>query len=189
LKKFIPVLCENLKNEKKLYTKIAICESLSSFGEDSIKYLIPMLGTVGKNRHKEVPEKLFGKVNYPLPRDIAARVLIRIGVPALPYLEEVLENGNDYQKPEAVDAIGFISFYEKNESSLYALISLYKKCKDKDELLEWKIIRALESFKSAESIDILKDVSENHENKIIRLEAGRSLSHMKRIKKINYRIR
>ena len=39
----IVTLCEVLKLEKKLYTKIAISETLASFGDISIPYLVPLL--------------------------------------------------------------------------------------------------------------------------------------------------
>lgn len=179
IKKFIPELCAVLISEKKLYTKIAISQCLSGFGAHSIKYLIPLLGKIGKNQHKELPSKLFGKNNYPLPRDIAARILIRIGTAALPMLEEVLQNGEDYQKSEAIDAIGFIAFYEKDKRSLPFLLNLFKKCRGKNDLLEWKIIRAFSAFYTSQTAQILHAIIKNEKNDLIRNEALRSLKQIK----------
>ncbi len=70
--KHLPLLCETLKTEKKLYTKIALCECLESFGESAIPYLLPLLGTIGNNQHKEISIVDLDKKSFPLPRDISA---------------------------------------------------------------------------------------------------------------------
>ena len=44
----IPGLCDALVKETKLYTKIALCEALASFGESAIPHLLPLLGRIGK---------------------------------------------------------------------------------------------------------------------------------------------
>jgi hypothetical protein len=43
-------LCRQLAVEKKLYTKIALCESLAARAELSIEPLIELLGRIGKNQ-------------------------------------------------------------------------------------------------------------------------------------------
>jgi HEAT repeat protein len=182
-KQYIPDLCEALKKEKKLYTKLAICEAISDFGKDSIQYLIPLLGIISNNQYKEIPHKIFEKINYPLPRDIAARIIIRIGDAALPYLNKIILNGNRVQILEAVDAIGFISYYSGNTGSLQLMIKLYKTSVGNDELLEWKIVRALEAFNNSEVISILQHICVNHKNESIRAEAARSLKQIKNKKK------
>lgn len=57
----IESLCQSLQKENKLYTKIAITETLASFGEKSITHLIPLLGNIGENQYKEIPEPEFKK--------------------------------------------------------------------------------------------------------------------------------
>jgi HEAT repeat protein len=79
----IPLLCERLKKETALYTRIAISEALGAIGDPAIPELIRLLGKVGNNQHHEVPKKGFYKKSYPLPRDIAARTIIKIGCSAL----------------------------------------------------------------------------------------------------------
>jgi hypothetical protein len=71
-------LCRQLAVEKKLYTKIALCESLAARAELSIEPLIELLGRIGKNQETKIPERGFYKVSYPLPRDIAARIICRL---------------------------------------------------------------------------------------------------------------
>jgi hypothetical protein len=83
-------LCKALKEEKALYTKIAISEALGNIGISSVKALIPLLGKIGKNQYTKLPEKPFEKWNYPLPRDIVARTIIKIGEHALVHLLESL---------------------------------------------------------------------------------------------------
>ena len=77
--KFIPLFCEMLKSNEKLYTKLELQNSLKNFGEKSIPHLIPLLGTIGNNQHKKVEIIDINKKSYPCPRDIVAMILIRIG--------------------------------------------------------------------------------------------------------------
>src|SRR3989339_1201627 len=119
-KSAIKHLCLALEKEKSLYSKISISNALSNIGEAAIPSLIKLLGKIGNNQHKAPPAKPFRKKSYPLPRDIAARTIIRIGETALPYLEECLIVGSEAQISEAIDAIGHIAFYSKNSRALNA---------------------------------------------------------------------
>ncbi|MCD4721851.1 MAG: hypothetical protein K8S13_18630, partial [Desulfobacula sp.] len=76
-------LCHQLVIEKKLYTRIALCETLAECAELSIEPLIGLLGQIGKNQETKIPETGFYKVSYPLPRDIAARTICRLGIIAV----------------------------------------------------------------------------------------------------------
>ncbi len=170
-------LCEALQKENKLYTKIALTETLASFGEISLPYLIPLLGKIGTNQYKTVPEKKFLKKNYPLPRDIIARTIIRIGEKSLPFLEEIALNGERKQFLEAIDAIGFISFYTLNKRSLAILWHMLVKY-PKDDLLTWKVVRALESFPNAKVIAFLENILKQNVLPGIKIEAQRSLTQI-----------
>lgn len=175
--KAVECLCEMLKVEKKLYTKIAISESLIEIGIPSVVPLINLLGKIGSNQHKKLPDKPFNKWNYPLPRDLAARIIAKIGTIALPSLNKILENGNSFQITEAIDAIGNISFYFNDNRSFDAL----KNCLNsysKDDIIVWKIIRALEAFSSDESINILRRYLKESKYKELRWEAARSLGQI-----------
>ncbi|MFA8435627.1 MAG: HEAT repeat domain-containing protein [Marinifilaceae bacterium] len=149
-KRAVAFLVEALAKERKLYSRLEICNSLVAFGRFSIQPLIALLGKVGNNQHKYVPEKEFKKISYPLPRDIAARTLIRLGRMALPELLEVLEIENTKQVSEAIDAIGFICFYDPQPEHLANLQECYTRYYE-NNLIRWKIIRALSAFPNAQS--------------------------------------
>ena len=174
-KEAIRPLCNALKKEKVLYSKIAICSALSAMGEEAAEELIPLLGKIGRNRHEKLPDTGFYKSSYPLPRDIAARTIIRIGPPALKCLKNVLLKGERNSVLEAVDTIGHISFYYKNTSLENDLVELYNKSRN-DILLRWKILRAFQGFSSANVFAILKDVILNGDIPALRWEAFRSIA-------------
>lgn len=178
-------LIRALLKEKKLYTKIALSESVSVYGEEASEVLIKHLGQVGKNQHGTLPKKKFGKKNYPLPRDIIARTICKIGTPALKHLRLCLKNSEYHQMLEAIDAIGFISFYAHNEESFDDLIDLFNRY-ESDDLMIWKLIRSLQGFTNEKSIEILNNYIESS---IIqhKWEAERSLEQIRRIKVENNR--
>ncbi|MBN2598497.1 hypothetical protein [Labilibaculum sp.] len=138
-------LISALQVETKLYSKLEICDSLVKIGSLSIEPLLAQLGKIGSNQHQEIPAKEFKKISYPLPRDIAARTLIRFGKKALPLLLTVLEANKPKQISEAIDAIGFINFYDSEPELLKHLLECYRQYMD-NNLLQWKIIRAMSGF-------------------------------------------
>ncbi len=171
----IPDLCYALQIEKKLYSKIAISEALGSIGVKAMPALAALLGKIGSNQHKTLPVKSFAKKNYPLPRDIAARTIIKIGIDALPYLENVLKKGETVQSSEAIDAIGHIAYYKNEKRSLPFL----RKCLNahrSNNLIVWKIVRAFEAFDDGEVIAYLNEIlNDSDAQSILKLEAKRSL--------------
>lgn len=175
----IPALTVALDKESKLYSKIAIADSLTAHGSESIPHLLPLLGTIGRNQYTKIPQKLFQKTNYPLPRDIVARILIRIGECVLVPLEEVCRTGKLTAISEAIDAIGFIAFYSQNYSSLPSLWGLLQQYPD-HPLIFWKVIRAFESYPDPEVIAFLKKCIVENELPEIRAEARRSLNQIKK---------
>lgn len=179
--KLAEILCEMLVKERKLYTKIELCNALKKASKDSIKIMINYLGVIGGNQYENLPEGRFNKKSYPLPRDIIARIFAHMDPSILEELTGVLQSSNIKAVREVIDAIGFICFYNKiyKDSILDALISCFYKYKD-DEIIRWKIVRALESFNSVKSIEILKDVIENDNKEAIKLEAYRSLEIMRK---------
>jgi len=134
--------------------------------------LIAILGKVGTNQHKKVPKKEFKKSNYPLPRDIASRTLVRFGKDALSELIKVLENKNEKQLSEAIDAIGFICFYDFQPKIYAELKDCYSKS-SKNDLIKWKIIRSMSAF--SESKIFLQEQKQILQNKRLLQEIERSL--------------
>jgi len=171
---YLPLLCRALQNERKLYTKIELCEALAKYGEAALDYLIPLLGKIGNNQHK-VPESCdLGKKSYPLPRDIAARIIIRIGPCALPRLCSVIFSEKKPVILEAIEAIGHIAFTSGDQTSAKSLVELYHV--NSDELIEWKLIRAFQSFDGSEITQILEGIcNAPDKNEILKNESRRSL--------------
>jgi HEAT repeat protein len=177
----LPLLCDALKIEKKLYTKIAICEAIENFGITALEFLIPLIGKIGSNQHRKVNPVDLRKKSFPLPRDIITRIIIRIGSPALPHLEDIIINGTYGQKTEAIDAIGHIAYNYNDCHSEKALIDLYEN--SNDELIKWKIIRAFQSYRSIDVILILKEIINHCDDNNFKVEAKRSLMQIQ--KRIN----
>ena len=142
-------LIEALKTEKKLYSKIEICNTLVSFGHTSAKPLIEQLGKIGNNQHKTVPQEKFRKKSYPLPRDIAARTLANIGTVVLPDLLKTLSTRSVSQLSEAIDAIGHICFYNYQNGIFEHLFQCFERNQE-HELIRWKLVRAMSAFPESE---------------------------------------
>ena len=175
--KAIVFLINALIVEKKLYPKIEICNSLVSCGQHSIKPLIKILGKVGTNQHKRVPEKEFKKDSYPLPRDIASRTLVRFGQAALNELEKVLNSRDKKQLSEAIDAVGFICFYDCRPGIYSKLKNCYSK-NSQNDLIRWKIIRAMSGF--PESQPFLQEQKQIIHHDRLQKEIERSLFLIKK---------
>jgi hypothetical protein len=175
--KTIDYLINALTVEKKLYPKIEISNSLVSCGQPSIKPLIEILGKVGTNQHTRVPEKEFKKDSYPLPRDIASRTLVRFGRDALNGLGKVLLGNDEKQLSEAIDAIGYICFYDCEHLIYVKLKDCYSKDSQND-LIKWKIIRAMSGFRESEHF--LREQKQKNHNGRIEKEIERSLLLIKK---------
>lgn len=174
------LFAERLTRETKLYTKIELCEALQTGGEETAHILIPMLGAIGKNQHKQPAQEAFKKSSYPLPRDIVARILARLDPVVLPALTAVIHDGSRAQSVEVIDAVGFMCFYSSvaskdRRSVLHALIKKLR-ASPSDELMQWKIVRALESFNHPNSLTVLRDFIDEGLAPAIRQEAQRSLA-------------
>jgi HEAT repeat protein len=170
----IPYLCARLPVETALYTRLAICETIAAFGEAALPGLIELLGKIGNNRHEALPTRGFYKKSYPLPRDLAARTIIRIGPPALESLERVVQTGLHTQILEAMDAIGHVAFYSKDIRSENILVAAYEKY-NSDPVVRWKIMRAFQSFPTDRVRELLLEIILSDEIPALRWEAVRSL--------------
>lgn len=171
----VDALCERLRAETALYARLAVGEALSAIGEAAIPALVSLLGKIGDNQYRAVPETGFYKKSYPLPRDLAARVIIRMGEKALPYLEEAIRQGNHVSRLEAVDALGHIAFNSKNTCSEEFLLVLFRQSAG-DDLMRWKLVRAFQSFPSDRVRELLEEIIQTDVSPVMRCEALRSLS-------------
>ncbi|MEI0492331.1 hypothetical protein R4J17_07790 [Brachyspira intermedia] len=171
-------LLMQLSEEKSLYTKIAICETLQHGNIDTAEKMTEYLGIIGNNQYKKLPKKISSKKSYPLPRDIIARTLSKMDISIVPALIKILKSNNLIKIYEAVDAFGYICFYNKtlqNEKNLEYIIKLINKYKD-DKLLVWKCITCLSAFNLDKSKEILNSFINKDSKDILSLEAKRSLS-------------
>lgn len=171
-------LLMQLSEEKSLYTKIAICETLQHGNIDTAEKMTEYLGIIGNNQYKKLPKKISSKKSYPLPRDIIARTLSKMDISIVPALIKILKSNNLIKIYEAVDAFGYICFYNKtlqNEKNLEYIIKLMNKYKG-DKLLVWKCITCLSAFNLDKSKEILNSFINKDSKDILSLEAKRSLS-------------
>lgn len=176
---FISPLINALLVEKKLYSKIAISEALGNLGDVSIIECIPYLGKIGNNQYKTLPNKPFEKSNYPLPRDIMARTICKAGNTAIPILLENLDTKNIKQLSEGIDALGYISYYQKNTLAKEYILNLTNQYKENDLIL-WKLVRALQAFHSNDVIKHLRLIMEQTDVQQLKWETKRSLLQINR---------
>ena len=171
----IPYLCSRLTCGRRRYIPASpFVKHSRVFGEPALPGLIELLGKVGNNRHEALPTRGFYKRSYPLPRDLAARTIIRIGPPALEALERIVQTGDRTQLLEAVDAIGHIAFYSKDTRSENILLASYEK-HHTDPVVRWKIVRAFQSFPMEKVRELLEEIILSDEIPALRWEAVRSL--------------
>lgn len=177
--KNVTILCGAMKNEKAIYSRIAMSESLGEMGEIAVPNLIELLGKIGNNQEKELPTKYFKKKNFPLQRDLAARTLVKVGKPALPYLIQTITSTPDvFTKEQAVDAIGGITYKTRDQSAVDTIIqTIHENTNNPDNtLLLWKCVRALSGFqKNRRAFDMLMEMLEHETKPPILWETIRSL--------------
>jgi HEAT repeat protein len=175
-------LCSSLKNEKALYSRIAISETLSKIGEPAAPYLINLIGQIGNNHETELPKKYFNKNSYPLVRDMAARTLVNVGKPATPYLIEVLGTDDEFKIQQAIDALGGIAAKTGDHRALNPIKNIAKKSQNDssfNEITLWKVIRAFGGFKTSENASaILLDIIKDNFNPPLVWETARSLGQI-----------
>lgn len=171
-------LCKCIKVEKSLYSRISMSEALGAIGTPSLKKLLNLVGKVGKNQHHKLPGNLFRKWNYPLPRDIIIRTIVKIGQPALELLNLELKTSKDiHYLSEIIDAVGYISFYSGDTRSYKYIMEVYNKFKG-NKVIVWKIIRALQAYNISESLIFLKKVLIDSNCPEHRWESARSLGQI-----------
>lgn len=172
----IKQLVEMLTVEKALYTKIYVCELLSSLGEDSIHELIPYLGKIGSNQYTEIPNQVSKKKSYPLARDIVARTLAVMPISCYPSIIKILDYGNMNQILEILDAIGYMAFYHpgiRNIKDIKKLNQVYETYKD-NTLMVWKLVTCLSGFSYRITSSLLDTIEREQKHLTIHKEIERT---------------
>lgn len=176
----IAPLCEGLSDETALYVRIAISEALVAIGKPVVSALIARIGTIGHNRHQSLPTTLFKKWNYPLPRDLAVRTLVKIGPVVLPSLITVLHTASEYYViSEVIDAIGYVTYYS-GECRAFDACQQARVTYARHDVILWKLIRAFQAFPTEETVALLREVLLTSSCPQHRWEAARSLGQIGR---------
>jgi HEAT repeat protein len=143
-------LCDGISSEKYLYPRIAMSEALGKMGEHAVVPLLNLLGKIGNNQEVQMPSSYFKKKSFPLPRDMAARTLVKIGTPATPHLIRLLKSCEEYDDfviEQTIDAIGGIAAKTGDKRAVDVLINMMRQFQNNSIVL-WKSVRALSSFKA-----------------------------------------
>lgn len=166
-----------LEKEKSLYTKIELCNLLELGDHNTARQMTAYLGVIGSNQYKTPPERVSMKVSYPLPRDIIARSLGRMTIKILPVLIEVIKRQELRSCYEALDAIGFMVFYHREQAQdlgLGEIIALSKKY-PMDDLLSFKTAMCLSAYTQKQSKDMLEHLMKTATHRTVLQEAQRSI--------------
>ena len=166
-----------LQTEPCLYTRLALCNALQQGGTTAAQQMVPFLGRIGKNQYQTPPARASQKKSYPLPRDIIARSLARMGTAALPALLTVLRQGTAVQVSEALDAVGFLLFYTPQpapKDALDAVMGTLQRYPG-NKLLLWKCTGCLCAFDDPTATTLLQGLAAPATDPAIRAQAAHSL--------------
>ena len=169
------LLLEQLAQEKCLYTRLAICETLEKGTTETAEIMLPWLGRIGNNQYKALPDKVSAKKSFPLPRDLIARSLARMDTAVFPLLVQLFKTGSVQQISEALDAAGFMVFYHpalatrENAEQILRLLHSHIG----SEIIVWKVLLCLSAFPVPEAVQVLEGYAGRDD--ILGKEAERSL--------------
>ncbi|OAB26242.1 hypothetical protein [Paenibacillus macquariensis] len=175
----ISLLIECLKTESALYSKIALCDTLSLLKE-AVPFLIDNMGQIGNNQHFKIPNKVFEKKSYPLPRDICSRTLIRMQSDVvLPIVFKQLETLQKRIISESIDVIGYLSFYNPN-NHYYTEVKNMTSSFLSEDIIRYKYAIMLRSFILEETLYDAREIQRRENTEIIKQELGRSISRIEK---------
>lgn len=168
-------LLAQLAVERCLYTRLAICQALEQGNQLTAMLMTAYLGEIGSNQYRTPPAVPSQKTSYPLPRDIIARTLGHMSPDIYPVLAQILLTGSDKQISEAIDAAGFLVFYQPELATTVNIQPILAIINDRTDqpLLLWKCLTCLSAFPLSASIQQLKYYSQG--TGILAAEAQRSL--------------
>ena len=175
----IPALIQAL-SDRRLYVRLAASDALVKIGKPAVSYLIKNLGEIGGNRHHELPEKRFRKWSYPLIRDLAGRVLSRMGAVPLPDLAAFIRSG--FQEGHlsdkillALEVLGSLVQHEPKPEYLELILEALKK-EGNNPFAVWMIVRAFSGFRGFQAPEDLFGYLEQYPEPVVRWESARSLA-------------
>lgn len=173
-------LLKRLAIEKKLYTRIAICDCLQFGDIGTARKMTGYLGRIGTNQHRSLDVKVSAKKCFPLARDIVARTLGRMDTKVFPALLEVLGSGEVQRIREVLDAIGYMVFYNQelvNDENYQAIVSM-QAIEPSDDIVIRKMVLCLSAFPTEGSLNVLREYAGR--NDVIGAEATRSIKLIQR---------
>ncbi|WP_092642678.1 hypothetical protein [Acetanaerobacterium elongatum] len=174
---FISTILELLRKEQSLYTKLEICTALENGSAETARVMVNYLGAIGSNQHKTLPDKVSQKKSYPLARDIIARSLASMSPAVFGVLLEVLAGQDEDKISEAIDAAGYMVFYNQQlatEQNARVICSLFDRFHG-NPVIVWKAITCLSAFPLQSSIKALQQIKERYPDTLLYSEACRSL--------------
>jgi len=183
-KPYIPLLCKRLSVEKALYTKIAISDCLKNIGLPAINEMIKYIGKTRGNQHDKLPKTIFRKWNYPLPRDIFIRTIVKMNSNVIEklnyYFLKSIKLETTRHTTELIDALGHICFYNENFMKKIIFHNLCKSIEKNpnNQLIVWKTIRAFQSFEFEETTELLQNYLLHSTIPQFRWESARSLTQI-----------
>lgn len=173
------LLLSALTKEKCLYTRLAICEKLSSGDCRTAEKMLGYLGSIGSNQYRKPADRPSKKKCYPLPRDIIARTLGRMDKAVAPVLYDALYTLEEGQLSELISGIGYHTYTHPElatEENLQKLSALLETSQHSDFLV-WRVMICLSVFPLQESRRTLQKYADR--KGIIGMEARRSLEMLK----------
>lgn len=112
-----------------------------------------------------------------MSQNIATTFLAHMKEEIIPVLMDVIKTNSIPAIREAIDAIGFICFYNKIHSNTQIIDALILCLGNNfnDNIILWKLVRAFEGFNDINVIKTLMEIEQNDSQLVIRNEAKRSM--------------
>lgn len=174
-------LLERLCIEKKLYTRIEICDALAKGDSHTVYAMIPYLNKLGNDQYRSIAEaKTSKKKSYPLPRGIIARTFGRMDESVASTLLD-----NLHQKEYAGEMIEGLGYLIANNSTLQT-VSNYEKAKEyylkykTDKLFVWKFVIFSSAFPYGFIEKTLTAIGKEFQEEAIQREIKRTIVISKR---------
>lgn len=172
----VEALLQQLSREVCLYTRLAICDTLRQGDVATARQMVDWLGKIGDKLYDVPPAKVSAKKSFPLPRDLIARTLGKMEPGILPVLLECLHDGDIKKVSEALDALGYLVFYQRQLASTENVMPVLQVLENhpKHPLLTWKVLLCLAAFPLPASENVLQTYLQDRS--ILGQQARKSLS-------------